>query len=148
MEFVVENWTDADTNDLAEWFEFDSDLSRAIGFDHVISRGELEAFILTLTREELDDASMLRAVRQSGSLVGFVCVRNRHGGAGVAHIAVAPWMRGKGVEISRAAIDYAKKDGKLHKLIGMPVTVPFHLQARYLRALGFKHTFVVGEMDI
>lgn len=148
MNLIVDNWTDADTDSFAEWFVMDPLLSKQVGFDHPVIRGELEVFILTLITEELNDQSFLRAVRDEDGLVGFLCVRNRYNVTGVCHIAVAPWQRGHGVEIVKAGIEAAKQDGRLKKLVAFPIGVPRKLQERFLNRVGFKKTFVVGEMDI
>lgn len=134
---IVRSWTDDDTEQLLDWFGQDPELWRYIGLPQRPKVGDVHMHVLQRMKQELDGTALIRAVEDDGALVGYVTLYPHLPTHSVCHIIVAPWMRGHGVAIGKAALQAAKDAGITHVVAPLLNYVPPAVGQRWLRRIGF-----------
>jgi RimJ/RimL family protein N-acetyltransferase len=143
---IARLWTDADTEQLVQWFAEDSTLWQYIpGMARPLTSDELRAHAVTRQVQQHEGRALVIAVEREGRLACQCTIFPRQGTEGACHFLVARWAKGHGVALIREALAEAQRRG-LTKIVGIPSPLlPQDVYIRFMRRVGFTIKFY-GEI--
>jgi RimJ/RimL family protein N-acetyltransferase len=143
---VARLWTDADTDQLVQWFADDPTLWQYVpGLRRALTADELREHAAVRLRQQLDGQALVIAVDRDGRLACQCVIHPLAGHEGACHFLVARWAKGHGVALIKTALAEAQRCG-LTKIVGVPSPLlPQDVYIRFMRRVGFTIKFY-GEI--